>query len=112
MNDKRIEELQRTVEFGTKQYEVLNLMSMINSVWCYDSKDAEGAKKSEYIKKYWGGLNPKLTRVEVEEIVDKQYDYLKTAYTIYAGEDSEGVSYNSIKWDEGAKETININDYK
>ena len=112
MNDNKLNELKKNYEFGTKQSKVLWLIDMINPVWCYSTNDREVAKKSKYITKYWDKPDALLTRAEVEEIVDKQYDYLKSAYTVYAGEDGEGVSYNSIVWDEGAKETININDYK
>lgn len=111
MNEEEIRKVEKQFEVSTKGWEACRLLSMIISVWCYDTTNVEKVKSSKYITKYWSKKDAKLTKAEVDELVEKQMEYLKTAFTKYAGEDSEGLWYNTIIWGENAKNTININDY-
>lgn len=67
--------------------QIESLKSMIESVWCYG-----GGKNNEYIKKYREEMI-----ALIDELIDESFKELDDNYTTaYAGEDSEGVTYNTI----------------
>lgn len=59
---------------------------MVSSVWAYNGKKLD----SEYLQKYYDeGVSRK--------IIEAEFDWLAhNADTVYAGEDSEGVTYRAI----------------
>ena len=109
MNNKMIFENKHKYEYGTKEYFKLSLIEMINSVFCYYNygNDYDKYLNDRYIQNYYLDKSycdgkGRLTKKEVEMIVKKQVDYLSKHATIInnVGVDSEGVTYNSLLFDD------------
>ena len=72
--------------------DVESLLSMVESVWCYNGS----LKNNRYIEEYC--TDKSFPYDKMREMATKHWTYLNNNYyTAYAGTDSEGVSYNTIK---------------
>lgn len=95
MNRTQIQELKKA-GFGTKQFEEAYLREMINSIWAYGGPNISDYEWDRYIAKYYNDDDAILTEDEVRAIAEDQLEHLNThCYTVPAGTDSEGVSYNT-----------------
>lgn len=108
MNDVKIREMEKEVEYGTREYFKLSLRDMVNSVYSYYEYDnIEKYLNNKYIQDYYldksyNNGNARLSKEEVEEVVREQVDYLlkygKVIRNVYT--DSEGVSYNHLEFND------------
>jgi hypothetical protein len=72
--------------------DVESLLSMVESVWCYNGS----LKNNRYIEERC--IDRAFPYDKMRELATKHWAYLNdNYYTSYAGMDSEGVSYNTIK---------------
>ena len=84
---------------GTKEHDERNLRDMVRSTWTYG-----GGKDSEYLHDGYRSLSDK----ERKKIIDDEWKYLDdNCTTAYAGTDSEGGSYRSIKYRPSSKKKKN-----
>ena len=75
---------------GAKEHDERNLRDMVRSTWTYG-----GGKDSKYLHDGYRSLSDK----ERKKIIDDEWKYLDdNCITAYAGTDSEGGSYRSIKY--------------
>ena len=82
-----------------KRMEELNCLRMINSVIAYGGSTVDQVLKNEYMKKYVDNLGEE----RVKELIATQLDDIDHVDTD-VHTDSEGVTYNSIKWKREAYE--------
>lgn len=84
---------------GTKEHDERNLRDMVRSTWTYG-----GGKDSKYLQDGYRSLSDK----ERKKIIDDEWKYLDdNCTTAYAGTDSEGGSYRSIKYRPSSKKKNN-----
>ena len=96
-------------EYGTLLYYELDLMEMVDSVYCYDNYGNNYNKylSDKYIKDYYlddsyCNGKPRLSKDIVERIVKDRVDYLcKNAIVHHnIATDNEGVVYNRLEFKE------------
>lgn len=106
MNDKELSRWHRIGKLlrdmgNDKAYEVVSCIEMINSCLAYNCKgykDAQAVREYErnsyhdYLKPYCDKLGEEI----VLKLIQNQIDSINDV--VYAGEDNEGVQYNSIVW--------------
>ena len=125
MTEKQIEALKKelnTKHYGNNSYmpenlilpwtreeevlmQELQIREMINSILIYGGDPTEGTwKHDRYLKTYYEGNDWRnkgfVTRERVNELIAEQQESFSKATVSFAGYDSEGVSYNSCKWED------------
>ena len=81
----------------------LDVRNMINSMLIYGDNVEEGSWSfNKYLAPYFSGKNWRnkglITRERLLELIEEQKADFAKAEVGYAGEDSEGYSYNYCKW--------------
>lgn len=69
-----------------RAYRIMWAFEMVSSIWAYDGKNLD----SRYLQKYYDeGVSRK--------VIEAEFDWLAhNTDTVYAGEDSEGITYRAI----------------
>lgn len=110
MNEIEIEELKKKLSYGTTEYFEVSLRDMVNSIYCYNGEitNYDTYLKNKYVTSFYTDTsycnngNARLTKENTERIVKEQVDYLskhaKVKSNVYT--DNEGVTYNSLIFDE------------
>lgn len=109
LTGKELNKTKSCFDYGTKDYFEIDLIDMVDSVYCYDNygKDYDKYLNNKYINAYYLDTSytkngARLPKEVVEEITKKRVDYLCENTTIKHDvfTDSEGVTYNSLVFNE------------